>query len=214
MRLSKIVICGVLAAVTMAILASAAMAEGTSLCKVKEDPCAAGDQVFWVHLVSGTVVVETSLMTVLCLSALAVIGNGGFGETLVSGGFPIHYVTQEFTFSNCGTNATHDNCSMKNLSTIGLVDLKKTAANLGSAEALRAEFLVSCTVMGIPVDCVFGSNMGPIAVEGAGHTGFSGNGMFTFSKVPVPKLGGGILCPEKASLTALFEPLEKIYVSS
>jgi len=208
MRFGMTIACGAL--VAMAILASTAMGEGISLCKVNEDPCAEKNQVSSVHLVAGTIVLKTSILTVLCLSALAVIDNGVFGPTLVSGSFPIHYVTQSLTFSNCGSNAAHNNCAVQNLSTIGLVDLSKTAANLGSASALRAEVLVNCSGF---LHCVYGSTVGPILVEGSGHNGAFGNGMFTFTELSIPKVSG-FLCPATSNLTALFEPLEDIFVSS
>lgn len=208
MGVSKRVACGgALVAMTMAILASTAMGESISLCKVNEDPCAAGNQLSSVHLVAGTTVLKTSLLTVLCLSSLALITNGIFGPTLATN--PIHYVTQTLTFSNCGSNAAHNNCTMQNLSTIGLVDVQKTAANLGIAEALRAEVLINCSGF---VHCVYGGSMGGIAVEGAEHKGIS-NGMFTFNELSIPKISG-TLCPSSASLTALYEPTQEVYVSS
>ncbi len=202
--------------------ASSAMATGhTALCKTHEDPCAEANLVKNIHMQAGTTILKTSLATVLCLksSAVAHAEHGGLSLLLViehpSGEKltiidPLGFQVLTLTWENCGTNAAHNNCTVTNLK-LPLIDLLKTALNLGTATVLGAEVLVNC--VGI-LHCVYGGKeITGFNVEGALHTAGAGHGMFTANELSVPNVGG-LLCPSTSKWTALYEPLEHIFGSS
>jgi hypothetical protein len=182
--------------------ASSAMGENTAICKVHEEPCASGNIAQTVHMVAGTTILETDLTTVLCLGALGVGTTEGLGA-------PAGYTITSLTWSNCGTTSAHNNCTVTTLQN-GLLDVLKTALNLGTAAALGTEVLVECNIL-LGFHCIYGGGeVKGFKVEGALHTAGAGHGMFTAKELLVPKVGG-LICPKESFWTALFEPLEHIY---
>jgi len=186
--------------------ASSASAEHTALCKEAAALCPEDKLVKSIHMTAGTTVLKTSILTVLCLSSLAeghITSPNYLGAPLVGTLLPI-------VWSNCGSNAAHDNCSVTTLAG-GTISALKTAAGLGTATSENAKVLVLCSGF---LHCVYGGpSVGPFNVEGAGHTAGAGKGMFTATELKVPNISG-FLCPSESKWTALYEPLENTYASS
>jgi hypothetical protein len=194
------------AVVAMALVGatSASAKENTQLCKVHQEPCAAGNAPTSVHFVAGTTVLKTSIITVLCLASLVVATPLGLGTAPT----PQVLHNTEITWSNCGTNPAHNNCTVTTLAP-GLVDLLKTALNLGTATVLGAEVKVVC---GEILNCTYGgAEVTGFTSEGALHTAGAGHGMLTASELTVPVVGG-LLCPATSKWNALYEPLEHLYI--
>jgi hypothetical protein len=202
------------AVASMALLgASSAMAEGnTALCTVHQDPCLDANLVSGVHMVAGITTLQTSVAKVLCLSSLAqgtVETDATTGKRLSASGKPLGVNVTALTWSNCGTNAAHNNCTVNTLKG-GLIDLLRTALNLGTATILGSEVLVECNI-GFTLHCVYGGEVAGFGVEGAGHNGgLAGNGMFNANALEVQRLKG-LFCPEESKWTALYESLTALY---
>jgi hypothetical protein len=198
--------------------ASSAMAkENTALCKVHQEPCAEGNLVSSVHMIALDPILETSLATVLCEESLAlgaVEKNEKTKKFLAAAPEPLGVNITELTWKNCKTTGSAtNNCTVTNLK-LPLFDVLKTALNLGEATALGAEVLVKCTNIPLigELHCVYGgASVGPFAVEGALHKEKTGHGMFTATKLTVPKIKG-TFCPETSKWTALYEPLEHLFI--
>lgn len=210
MRLVKILSIAIVTSIAATALVSASSAtasENTSLCKVNETPCAKENRPASVHLVAATVTFKIGMTTVLCLSSLVQATPEGIGLATAPSALGLN-VTQ-WIWNNCGTNAAHDNCELKN-ERLPLLDALRTAANLGTIKMLFVEFLINCSGL----HCVFGGKeISKFPLEGAGHQAGTGKGMFTATEVFLP-LVSGFLCAEDALFTALYEPLENLYVST
>lgn len=187
--------------------ASSASATSTALCKVHQEPCAEANLVKSIHMVANDPILETSIATVLCASSLAVASVGALAA-------PQKATVTTLTWTACKTvGSATENCTVTNLK-LPVFDVLKTALNLGTAVALNPEVLVKCTNIPIfgELHCVYG---GPavegFSVEGALHLAGTGHGMFTATKLTVPKVKG-FFCPETSKWTALYEPLEHIYI--
>ena len=185
---------------------SSASATSTTLCRVHEDPCKSGNIVTSVHAEAGISTLKTSIATVLCLWLLDV--EEITGPSLAS---PLTTTVNSVAYGNCGTNASHTNCSITAL-TGGGFSLLKTALNLGTGTFKGVETLVTCDLL-IDIHCVYGGTVSGFAVEGAGHSAGAGNGMVTASNLEVSRIKGSF-CPEEARLTELGEPLAAIYLVS
>jgi hypothetical protein len=95
----------------------------------------------------------------------------------------------------------------------GLADLTLTAAGLGTAVALDAEVLVECNIF-LTLHCVYGAKKSAASPLKAHYNGgAAGHGMFKANGVVVPNISGAF-CPDETTWTALFEPLERVYLSS
>jgi hypothetical protein len=178
--------------------------ENTQLCKVHQEPCAAGSAPTSVHFVAGTNVLKTSIVTILCLASLAVATPLGLGTA------PNHQILHntEIAWSNCGTNVAHNNCTVTTLAP-GLLDLLKTTLNLGTAIVLGAEVKMVC---GEILSCIYGgAEVTGFTSQGALHPVGAGHGMLTASELTVPVVGG-LLCPATSKWNALYEPLEHLYI--
>jgi hypothetical protein len=205
MRLIKMVgLAGVVAVVATAFVgASSAMANGpTVLCKVNEDPCAANEtkEVHFTSVGEPTLVTTVPSLTIKCASSLAV----GTVEDL---GTPTGITLTELTWTNCSSN--QGACTVETEAP-GLLDVLKTAANLGTAKALGTEVKVTC---GAVISCVFGgADTAGLTVEGALHNGGTSHGKLNAPGIAVPKKKG--LCPATSTWTAEYESLEHIFIST
>jgi hypothetical protein len=210
MRLIKafgLVAMAAIAAMAMLGAASAVASENTSLCKIHQEPCAEANRAKTVHFVAGTTVLKTSILTVLCLSSL--VKGEVEGTGLATAPNPLGVKVTELLWNNCGSNTEHNNCEVKNLK-LPLFDVLKTALNLGTAIALGPEVLVKC---GESLHCVYGGKeVKGFTVEGALHTTGAGHGMFTATELEVPFVSG-FLCPSVSKWTALYEPLEHLFIT-
>ncbi len=200
-------------------MAASASAETTTLCDTHEEPCQPGNQLKSLHMVNtpGTIgellAVGGIELTALCLNVLAqaeVLGPGSAPNELSQS---IH--TTELNFTNCGTNALHNNCTVNTAIKLPLFELSKTALNLGTLEATSGEALVRCVIGGIIViDCTYNAKGLTAQFEGALHKGSeTGHGMVSLNKVALPLASGGGFCPEKSFIHGLLEPLEHAYVT-
>ncbi len=208
MRLIKMFgLAGLTVVAAMAFLgaSSASANQSTALCKVHQEPCAANNLATSVHMVAGITSLKTSIATVLCLSSLV----QGTPEPL---GKPQGVTLTQVLWNNCGTNAAHNNCTVTTLKP-GLIDVLKTALNLGTAEALNTQVLVFCDLF-IDLHCVYGgASVKGFSVEGALHTAAAGHGRFIAKELEVPNVSGAF-CPEKSFWTASYEGLEHQYIVS
>jgi hypothetical protein len=190
-----------------------ASAGSTALCAAHEDPCLK-NSLRSVHLANvGTLPqLLSSLATILCLNVLAV-AEADKGST----GTPLHLQTT-LSFTGCGTNAAHTDCTVTVLEQPAQ-NLLKTALNKGTLSPDPAQpGLVNLNCMiGFNVNCDYSGSELSFPVEGAAGGGV-GNGMITAATMPakISKALGGVkfLCPSNSTLDFLLEPLEPIYIVS
>jgi hypothetical protein len=208
MRLVRIItLSATMAIAGMALLGtSSATAGNTALCIIHESPCAVPNRVSSVHFVSSTTTLLTSLVNILCLSSLfsGTTENGGLGN-------PLGITVNSLTFSNCGTTAAHNNCT-KTVLKPGLIDILRTALQLGTATWLGLEVLVECLISGgITLHCVYGgAAVTGFVVEGALHAGGGGHGKITGS-LTLPKVSG-LLCPATDIWDIVYESLSHFFL--
>jgi hypothetical protein len=132
-------------------------------------------------------------------------------------GNPLHLQTT-LSFTGCGSNAAHDNCTLTAFESPAQ-KLLKTALNKGTLSPDPAKpglINLNCT-FGFNVNCDIGGGELSFPVEGAAGGGV-GNGMITATEMPIrlTKALGGVkfLCPENTTLDALLEPLSPVYITS
>jgi hypothetical protein len=177
-----------------------AMATNTQLCKVHQEPCG-GNAVTAVHLIAGTSIFQTSIGTVLCLSTL-IVGKAG---ALAA---PQKITVTTLTIEKCGTDKDHSNCKLTNLA-LPVIDVLKTALNLGTTTWLGWEVLLSCPGM----HCVYGGpEVAGFTFQGALHTE-AGHGRLIATTLSIPKVEG-FLCPAESKLTVAYESLEHLSLVS
>jgi hypothetical protein len=202
MRLIKMLGLAVIAALAaMALIgAPSASAESTALCKAHESPCAekntfpAGTTILLSFLEG---ILETELGNVECEGAHAQ------GKTVNKLGSPLEIKIESASTEGCGT------CSVT-ISTLGTLLLLKTASNL--AEVTVHGVLAKASCAGI-LNCNYVSELVKLHASGL-NAGTPA--MLNVSKLEV-KSEGGILCPAKATKTALVNMTangENFYISS
>ncbi len=200
MRLIKMFILAALAAVaTMAFVGvTSASAEGdTQLCKVGTSLlCPAGEARTAIHqvLATGTVGKLLALLNILCLSMLRESTALGLANPQV-----IHALSMSYT--GCGTNSAHDNCTIT-VQELPLSHLLKTGPDEGVLTALNGRTRLQCSG---GIDCVFDTE-GLEFTVGAQH--------LTAEKTPVTELGGKFFCPKEVQLDWLLVALDPTYVTS
>lgn len=214
MRLIKMSGVAMLAAIaTMALVgASPAMAENTALCKALESPCHEESLVTAIHmeLTEGTVwrlgTLEPELI-VLCLKVLLQATVGELGS-------PQKLAVSELVFKECGTNKTHDNCTVEATQSMFEADLLKTALNLGEFEFLEIDLWVRCTILKVPViDCKY--NLKGVPFHFAGFGGTNKHGMLREAPTVLEPLPGQKNCPIFSEIfEGLLEPLTDVYVAT
>jgi hypothetical protein len=179
---------------------SPATATSTQLCKVHQEPCPIGSAATGVHLVAGTSITMTNLLTFLCLSSLILGKVGGLAA-------PQQITVTTLTYEKCGSNLAHNNCELKIL-TLPVIDVLKNALNLGTTIWLGLKALVKCS----GEHCVFG---GPEVVgfgfEGPLHSSEAGHGKIFASSINLPRVEG-FLCPAESKLTVVYESLEHLFL--
>jgi hypothetical protein len=210
MRLIKMIGFAAVAAIAAMAFAGAgsAMANGTTaLCKVNEEPCAPGNLTGHIHFESvGEPTLETFSpnLTLKCLSSLAL----GDAEAL---GNPTGVTLTQLTWTGCYLapfSGTH-NCTYTT-EVPGLIDVLRTAANLGTATLLGTEIRLTC---GAVINCVYGGpTITGLTVEGALHNGSTSHGKLKAPGIALPKKKG--LCPAVSTWTAEFESLEHFFIST
>lgn len=184
--------------------ASPAMANGsTALCGVNEDPCPAESQLTSTHFVNapGTVVLmQNSAIPVLCLNALRAVDVLGLGK-------PQSLHTTTFTFSGCGTNAAHSNCTVS-VQEPPLSNLLHLEGDMGVVTEQSGTLRLACPVFG---DCVY--NLAGVEFEVVG--GEEGAILAAYDQPASLEHGIGS-CPLKlaAMLDFLLITLEEAHISS
>ena len=209
MRLIKLLGLGAATLAVVAFLnATTAMAsEPTSLCRINEIPCAAKNRPAEVHLAAGTVTFTIGMVTVSCLGSL--IQTTVEGSGLSTPPNPLGLKVTQWTWSNCGTNLG-ESCELKTAK-LPLLDVLRTIPNLGTVKMLSLEISINCAFL----HCVVGANeISKFPLEGALHQAATGKGMFSATGVFLPTISGLLCMEEGVELTALFEPLEHVYIST
>jgi len=206
-----------LAAMAVLGAGTASADEDTAVCKVHEEPCAEENLVKLLdfHLTEGEIgELLNDTADILCLE---VLGTAHIHEPfLAEAPDPLGAVIL-VEFDDCGTNAAHDNCTIKSEED-GLAELLKTALNLGVLAGTAGQpgvVNVQCTILGFPVNCDYSGEELEFPVEGALHKGDStGHGMLTATETPakLTEALGGFFCPENSTLDGLLEPLEHVYI--
>jgi hypothetical protein len=187
-------LCAVAALGTLA-CSPAAATESTALCKVSESTCSPENQVKSVHMTSERIEIKTSVGTTVCLFSLIKGETSGLGQ-------PLLLKLTEMNLAFCGgCNAT--------VTKLPTFDVLKILLNLATAKALGFQVKLKCELL----ECTFEGPESTWELEGALHNFNTGHGMLTSVEWALAKKEG-FFCPAEAKFTALFEPLEHIYVSS
>ena len=180
--------------------ASSAMATfDTALCSEAsaELKCPEAKQVKHVHFLAEDGTLVTTAGTVLCKYALVSAEVLPLGKPL-----PIHFLPGGLTYTECELGLVK--CTAETVH-YGLLDLLKTAANLGVLTDLPVEgkYTEVHVVCGGVINCTYKGE----GLEGHALSAEAGNnGRVTYTNKPVQKTGG-ILCPKEAFLNATFESL-------
>jgi hypothetical protein len=216
MRLTKMFgLAAVTVVAAMAFLGTtSAMAKfPTTLCNINSElVCPKENQVSLFTMKAGVTKLEGSNgVTVLCLTSK----GAAEAEEGVTLGNPLKLLLHELVFLNCGTGANHNDCTVTT-EQFPLLEVLKLAPNLATAfvnPKLPAKVHVVC---GGFIDCTYSEPAAgkSFEIEGALHTEGAGHGMLTANELEVKKLEGGFLCPKASKWTALYEPLEHLYIRS
>jgi hypothetical protein len=184
MRLIKIFGLGAVAAVAaMALVgATSASATSTQLCKSHDAlTCDTGEGATSVGMVNqGPGVLLTNLVDVLCLTISV------SGTALALANPQLVHITA-LSFTNCGTKAAHDNCTITVLE-LPLTNLLKTGLDTGTITGTNGETLVECEnidIFGIDIHCIY---------DATGLQFSVGAQDLTASKTKVDTISGS-LCP-------------------
>lgn len=194
------------ALVAMAIMGtSSAMATGsTAFCKVHEDPCQAANLVGQVHTTSSNFVILNNLANILCLNVLSSFKVLGLGNPLL-----MH--SESLTFTGCGTNAKHDNCTITT-EELPLLTVLRTSLNLAAGMFQSGKIRVQCPNLG--VNCLLMLEGTELVMWGSGHLGeFDGSGQGG-SGTPSGPNEDGFFCPEEVETDILLTALEHFYIVS
>lgn len=101
-------------------------------------------------------------------------------------------------FTGCTESIFGSKCTVTT-NNAGLLNLLKTAPNTGTLSAEGAEALVNCSTIGL--HCVYGNPTTSLSVKGSEGTGLAS---ITATGVALPKLKGGLFCPETSFWDATY----------
>lgn len=182
--------------------------EHTALCKThSSETCAEKDLVKEVHMVSTEPpVLLNTVANVECEESLlfGVVGS------LTANPDPQTIEPESPSWTGCHTQGAADNCTVT--SGVELLALHRTALNIGAVTATGVTVAVKCDVFDLfELDCAYGGTV-ELEAEGALHREGTGNGMFTADKEVLKKTEGEGHCPESVKWSALYEPLEHVYI--
>ena len=137
-------------------------------------------------------------LDVLCLNVLA------NGTALALANPQVVHATTSYT--NCGSNTAHDNCTVT-VEEDPLFHLLKEGAGEGTLLGLSGLTRVKCTVFGfIKIDCLYDTTGIEFAV--------SDPGLLVANETPVEFVEGSGLCPEESSLDGELTTLTATYIRS
>src|SRR6188768_1175046 len=222
MRPIKTSILTVLAAVVATALVGTApaMAEGTALCKVNEEPCKTKatlekekfatpteNQVRTLNLKltpKEVWIYETAKLSppVKCLE----VSFEGQVEAL---GTSQAIKPKVLTFKKCGTNIEHTNCVVT-AQTLPTIQVTKYAKNFGLVEVEGGILEVKCTIDGQFLICANEMTMSVI-FEGKGIG--NGNGMVKEEEALLKPWGAPCDDEEGEAISGLLEPTEPVYIT-
>ncbi len=198
MRLVKMFgLATLMAVAAMALLgAASASATNTQLCTAHTGlTCVSGATSIHAVLATGTVgKLLSSPVTVLCLGVLV-------EATPLAEGSPQAIHTLEMSYTGCGTNSAHNNCTVT-VEEQPLADLLKTGLDEGSLTATSGRTRLQCSSLGI--DCKYDLE-GALFSIGAQH--------LTANEATITELGGKLLCPDEGFLDGLLESLSATYIA-
>jgi hypothetical protein len=179
--------------------ASSASAGDTQLCKVHTGLlCPGGAQATTeVHMVnSGVGKLLSSLGTVLCLNVLALATPLGLAS-------PQSVHSLETSYTNCGRNSTHTNCTVT-VEEEPLFDLLKDGLDHGWLKGVSGLTRVECS--GFPsLNCLY---------DTTGIEFLVGEQKLVAEETSVEFVEGSFFCPKESTLDGTLLPLEKTYVLS
>jgi hypothetical protein len=181
--------------------ASSAMASSTLLCNNDEALGSCSSATTHVHAVATDGKLLTSLGTVLCQTALLLADALALGAPQVLHG--------NLTYSNCELVGAGTACEVKEVSLGILLEVLRTATELGEVKG-TGEVSVVCTTV---ISCTYkganlvGHALGPL-LAGGGTTGDT-----SYSEATVEKVKG-LLCPATSKLDADFVNLTAVYLNS
>lgn len=180
---------------------SSATAESTVLCKVDENPCAAGNKVTHVHEVSSAYVLDAFFGVLLCNDLfLGDVTGTGVNET----------VTGTHTYANCvrDTTGNPEPCLFAEVNGPSIVTIVRegheTAKVTGESEVkVKCGSVVDCTYNG---EGLAGTAKGPLLSSKT-------NGEVLFDEQTMHKVSG-FLCPSEAKLSVTITSLAATYITS
>lgn len=180
--------------------ASSASAEfNTQLClSPEEEVCNEPASEVHVVLKEGTVGKFLSdVIDLLCLEVLVL-------ATLLELGTPHQEGHVDETFRTCGSNATHNNCTITTEEKpFGY--LLRTGEKQGVLVAEGGQLRLKCTILGfIKIDCSYKAENLEVTIEDPGIG----------EATDLPISGGGNLCPEETYLDGEMVALEPVYIRS
>jgi RHS repeat-associated protein len=173
-------------------------AGATALCKVDEEPCAAGNLVTSVHEASvGKAKLLTSLGTAEC--------NVSFATTKVGAPANPQKLEATFTYTNCTMGSSSCTFSEENGPAQILVTKEghETAKVTGERLAHLVCSFIDCSYNGIGL---VGTAKGPLLASQA-------NGEVTLTGQTLTKEAGGFLCPKTSVLDITTTPSAATYIS-
>jgi hypothetical protein len=174
---------------------SASASTNTQLCKVHTGlTCPGGEGTETLHLVNeGLWKFLTTFGTVLCLNVLR-------SDTLLELGNP-QIVHDETSYTNCGRNSAHSNCTLT-VEEQRLLTLLKNGLDHGKLTAENGLLRVQCS--GFPsFNCVYDTTGIEFEV---------GNNELVAEETPVEVLEGTFFCPESSTLDGVLTTLENTYI--
>lgn len=196
MKLAKLIgLMCVAATATLALVGpSAAAAETTALCSVKEDPCKESNQIKEISYEVNDLTVLTSVMDYVCDSSFSAdVSELGKSQTLE---------VTEMEYSSCDQGCT------RTVSELGTFTVSRTEAEVGEVVGSGFKVDVKCKSL---INCTYTFDELVGTIQGASLTG--DNGHITFKEAEFVS-HSGLLCPKVAKLDALFVASKPVYVSS
>jgi len=194
---------------TALLTAPAATAETTALCAAAEEACSPSNRVTAAHFEltpETSWLVYNEVVDILCLDALA-------QATIGSPGAPQEVAVSALTLSSCGSNSTHNNCTLTSSATEEEpihFDLLRTSQDLGELEAQDGAVTVICTII-FKIECTYSLEGLRFHAEG---TSGAGNGTLTAEEVELQLTSGTEFCPESVELTSdSLDASTEIYIS-
>ena len=178
--------------------ATSASATDTELCLNHEPPELICDERANFVEMLGAGVLLADPVDVLCLHVF------GAAEALELADPQLIHV-EELEFNNCGTKASHSNCTVQ-VTELPLALLLKTGLDAGVLTGDNGVTLVDCQnidIFGVDIECTYDATGLSLAV-GAQH--------LTADDTAVSEVGSDFLCPDDPTLDGLLVTEDPVYV--